>query len=137
VGIRGRRLANLPELVRVSRVTSERRSGTCLLSASSDLCLSQELEDFPESALSAEQWQQRVQEARCRSEKFVANARTRTADLPRPDKEDAEAADQRAMNDPTLRRGDIIATSLGFVVFVGREGEEDGPHDFLPAQHPR
>jgi hypothetical protein len=40
------------------------------------------------------------------------------------------------MNDPSLQRGDIIATSQGFVVFVGRENEEHEP-DFLPAPNPQ
>jgi hypothetical protein len=47
------------------------------------------------SALTSEQWQQRVLEARRRSEEFVANARTQTADPPSSEKEDAEAADRR------------------------------------------
>lgn len=96
----------------------------------------QDLENFPDAALTSEQWQQRVQDARRRSEEFVANARTQTADPP-SDKEDAEAADQRAMNDPSLQRGDIIATSQGFLVFVGRDSEERQPGDFVRAPSPR
>jgi lysozyme family protein len=103
------------------------------LLASSGYCFAQQLEDFPDSALTIEQWQQRVQEARRRSEEFVANARTQMANPPLSDKEDAEAADQRAMNDPSLQRGDIIATSQGFLVFVGRDSEERQHGDFLPA----
>ena len=103
------------------------------LLASPTSCFARDLEDFPDAGLTAEQWQQRVQEARRRSEQFVANARTQTADPPPQDNEDAEAADQRAMNDPSLRRGDIIATSKGFLVFVGRDSEERQPGDFLPA----
>jgi hypothetical protein len=106
------------------------------ISASSASCFAQELENFPDSALTGEQWQQRVQDARRRSEEFVASARTQTADRPPSDKKEAEPADQRAMNDPSLRRGDIIATSQGFVVFVGRENEEHEP-DFLPAPNPQ
>jgi hypothetical protein len=53
----------------------------------------QELEAFPDSALTGEQWRQRVQDARRRSEEFVANARSQNADPPLSDKEDAEAAD--------------------------------------------
>jgi hypothetical protein len=85
-----------------------------------------------DSELSVEQWQQRVQDARRRSEEFVANARTWKPDPQSSDKEDAEAADQRAMNDPSLQQGDIIATSKGLLVFVGRS-EEHQPGDFLPA----
>jgi hypothetical protein len=51
----------------------------------------QELEAFPDSALTGEQWRQR--DARRRSEEFVANARSQNADPPLSDKEDAEAAD--------------------------------------------
>jgi hypothetical protein len=63
--------------------------------------------------------------------------RAGTADLAPSDKEDAEAADERAMNDPSLQRGDIIATTQGFVVFVGRESEEHERTDFLPAPNPQ
>jgi hypothetical protein len=110
----------------------------CSLVASSAYCFAQELEDFPDSALTGEQWRQRVQDARRRSEEFVANARTQTTDPPpSSDQADTEAADQRAMNDPSLRRGDIIATSKGFLVFVGRDSEQRQPRDFLPAPNPR
>src|SRR5229473_951969 len=85
------------------------------LLTSSGYCRAQE-SDFPDSALTGEQWQQRVQDARRRSEEFVANARTHKDDPPPSDKEDARAADQRAMHDPSLQRGDIIATSQGFFV---------------------
>jgi hypothetical protein len=40
------------------------------------------------------------------------------------------------MNDPSLQRGDIIATSQGFFVFVGRDTEERQPGDFLPTEKP-
>src|ERR1700730_4824960 len=91
----------------------------CALLAPSGSCCAQESENFADSALTGEQWQQRVQDARRRSEEFVANARMQTADPPPSDRADAEAADQQAMNDPSLQRGDIIATSKGFLVFVG------------------
>jgi hypothetical protein len=108
----------------------------CALLASSGSCCAQELENSPDSALTGEQWQQRVQDARRRSEEFVANARTPKDDPPPSDKEDARAADQRAMHDPSLQRGDIIATSRGFFVFVGRDSEERQPSDFVPAPKP-
>jgi hypothetical protein len=108
----------------------------CSLLASSGYCCAQESENFPDSALTGEQWQQRVQDARRRSEEFVANARTHKDDPPPSDKVDAQVADRRAMHDPSLQRGDIIATSQGFFVFVGRDGEERRPSDFLPAPKP-
>jgi len=101
------------------------------LIASSVGCFGQQPEDFPDSSVTREQWQQRVENARHRSEEFVANARAK-ATIPPPSKEEeAQAADQRARNDPSLQHGDIIATERGFVVFVGRD-EEHQPNDFLP-----
>jgi hypothetical protein len=95
-------------------------------------CFGQEQESFADSALTREQWQQRVEEARHRAEEFVANARTRPAIPPPSEKEEADAAGIRAMNDPSLQPGDIVATGHGLVVFVGRN-EEHRPEDFLPA----
>jgi hypothetical protein len=103
------------------------------LSASSPYCLAQEQDGFADSALSGERWQQRVQDARRRSEEFVAKARARRADAPPvDDREEAREADRRVMSDPSLRPGDIIATSKGFLVFVGRNGEDHLLRDFVP-----
>jgi hypothetical protein len=102
-------------------------------------CFGQEAEDFPDQSLTREQWQQRVQDARRRSEQFVATAREQRPDTPiTPAQKEQEAAD-RALNDPTLHQGDVISTGKGFVVFVGRD-EEHRPNDFVstPNQpHPR
>jgi hypothetical protein len=92
-------------------------------------CFGQEAEEFPDSSLTPEQWQQRIEEACRRSEEFVANARTRPEGPITPAQEETEAAD-RALNDPTLHQGDVISTGKGFVVFVGRD-EEHRPGDFL------
>jgi hypothetical protein len=40
---------------------------------------------------------------------------------PPSEEEEEEAASQRALNDPSLQHGGIIATGQGFFVFVGRE----------------
>jgi hypothetical protein len=105
----------------------------CVLLGSAAHCPAQDLEKVPDSTLTADQWQQRVRDARRRSEEFVTNARTQTTSPLTSEKEDAEAADQRALNDPSLQRGDIVSTSQGFVVFVGRDSEQRQPGDFLPA----
>jgi hypothetical protein len=98
--------------------------------AAGDRCFAQDYDDFPDSRLTREQWQQRLEDARRRTEEFVARALTQSAEPPVSDIEEAEAADRRAMNDPTLQHGDIIATSHGFVMFVGRsEGHQSS--DFL------
>jgi hypothetical protein len=98
------------------------------LAAAPQCGLGQEADDFPDSSLTREQWQQRIDEARRRSEEFVTNTRTQSVPPPQPEQKDAEAAD-RAMNDPSLREGDIVATGKGFVVFVGRD-EMHQPQDF-------
>jgi hypothetical protein len=101
--------------------------------------LAQELKPFRDAEITTDEWQQRVRDARHRSEQFVANARTQSLERPTTNKEEeeAEASNQRAMNDPSLQLGDIIATSRGFLVFVGRDSEERRSADFLPIPHPR
>jgi len=103
---------------------------TGLLTASPWRCFAQETQEFPDGTVTREQWQQRVEAARRRSEDFVANARTQTPPPPPPASQETEATD-RVVNDPTLRHGDIVSTGRGFFVFVGRE-EEHQSTDFLP-----
>ena len=66
----------------------------------------------------------------------MVNARLHAATPLPSEKEEAEAASQRALNDPSFRHGGIIATGQGFFVFVGREAGHQ-PNDFLPAPDPR
>lgn len=73
---------------------------------------------FPDPAFTREEWQQRVRHSRHRAEKFISNARKHEANPPPSKKEEIEAARQRALNDPSLQHGDIIATGEGFLVFV-------------------
>jgi uncharacterized protein (DUF2235 family) len=93
----------------------------------------QQMQDDSNASLTEQQWRQRVEDARGRSEEFVAKARSRMSEPIQPDEEDAKAADQRAMNDPSLKRGDIVSTSKGFLVFVGRDEGNRQPSDFEPA----
>jgi hypothetical protein len=106
------------------------------LLASLALGFAQEFENFPDAEITSDQWQQRVQDARRRSEQFVANARTQVLEPLSTGKEEAEESDQRAMNDPSLQRGDIISTSKGFFVFVGRDSDGRQASDFLPLPNP-
>jgi hypothetical protein len=46
------------------------------LAATPQCGLGQEADDFPDSSLTREQWQQRIDEARRRSKEFVANTHT-------------------------------------------------------------
>ena len=105
---------------------------TGLLTAS---CVAQQTQELPDGTLTREQWQQRVEAARRRSEDFVANARTQAPPPPPSDPLETEAAD-RVVNDPTLRHGDIVSTGRGFFVFIGRD-EEHQSSDFLAVPKPQ
>jgi hypothetical protein len=70
-----------------------------------------------------------VEDARARSAEFVAKAKAGTAEVESSNEEE-KLADQRAMNDPSLRAGDIVSTSRGFLVFQGLEDGEHGWRDF-------
>jgi hypothetical protein len=107
---------------------------TALLAASPRDCFAEDTPqatpDHPADLLTREQWQQRVETARRRSEGFLANARTQAQSSPPPEPLQTEAS-ERVVNDPTLRPGDIVATDRGFFVFVGRD-EEHQSADFVP-----
>jgi hypothetical protein len=92
----------------------------------------QSVEDEFDASLTEQQWRQRVEDARGRSAEFVARARSGISEPIQADEEDAKAADQRAMNDPSLKSGDIVVTSKGFLVFVGRDEDTRRQSDFKP-----
>ena len=93
-------------------------------------CPAQEAADSTDSNLSQEEWRQRVNEARRRTDDFVANARNRKVDPFSADDLRRESI-ERARRDPTLRQGDIVATDRGFEMFVGNE-ESGQSGDFVP-----
>ena len=90
----------------------------------------QDLSDFSDTTLTPQQWRQRVEDARRQSEAFVTQARSHTIDSIQSDQENVELTDQLAMNDPSLKPGDIVSTSHGLLVFIGRDGAERRPNDF-------
>lgn len=90
-----------------------------LLILSVSHCLAEDLENSADSELSLQQWQQRVEEARRRSEQFVDSTRTTEAPTPPSEREEAEAAVRRALNDPSLQPDDLIATGRGSFVVRG------------------
>jgi hypothetical protein len=94
-------------------------------------CFGQEVDQSLDPSLTREQWQQRVEDARRRSGKFVADLRARSESPMTPAEIEAEPAD-RTLKDPTLQLGDAISTGNGFVVVVDRD-EQHRPPDFLPA----
>ena len=86
--------------------------------------------DSADANLSQEEWRQRVNEARRRSDDFIANARNRKGD-PFSASDLKKEAIERATRDPSLRQGDIVATDRGFEMFVGNS-ESRQPGDFVP-----
>jgi hypothetical protein len=86
-----------------------------------------------DASLSEQQWRQRVEDARARSAEFVAKAKAGTAEVESSSEEDEQLADQRAMNDPSLRAGDIVSTSKGFLVFQGLDDGARQWRDFRSA----
>jgi hypothetical protein len=92
-----------------------------LFVAATDRCAAEDVEEFPDSQLTREQWQQRLDEARRRTESFVAKLRSQPSEPFVSEREQQEIADQRAMRDQTLQQGDIVSTSRGFLVYTGRD----------------
>lgn len=87
----------------------------------------------PQTLITRSEWKQRVEEARARAREFLAKAR---AGLIKPhhrtDEERASEASDAAMNDQSLRQGDIVSTTNGLVVYTGRSDTDPKPGDFMP-----
>lgn len=75
-------------------------------------------------------WLQRVEEARARYEAF--GARARLAIHPKVTEPGVAPARTGILDDPTLRRGDVIVTSEGLMVFRGARRFPYTPSDFDP-----
>ena len=97
----------------------------------------QDSSDFSAATLTPQQWRQRVEGSRRRSDEFVAQARSHTIHSIQSDLENAELTDQLAMNDAGLKPGDIVSTSHGFILFIGRDGAERRPDDFQRIRKPK
>lgn len=91
-----------------------------------------DVQPFPDADITEQQWRARVEDARRRSEDYIESTRTRMPTPTQAAEDDAKAADDRAMSDPSLMRGDIVRTSKGFFVFVGTDKGERQPSDFIP-----
>jgi hypothetical protein len=87
----------------------------------------------PQTLITRSEWKQRVEEARARSRAFLAKARAGLIKPPhRTDKERASEASDAAMNDQSLRQGDIVSTTNGLLVYTGRNDTDPKPDDFMP-----
>jgi hypothetical protein len=94
-----------------------------LFIAATDRCAAEDVEEFPDSQLTHEQWQHRLDEAKRRTESFVEKLRSQPSQPFVPEREQQEIADHRAMRDQTLRQGDIVSTSRGLFIYTGRDND--------------
>src|SRR3954468_24841157 len=90
----------------------------------------QEGSDPDPSQISREQWQNQVRTARERSETIRRQRRHSIPQLPTPE-ELAEEASRRALEDNSLRPGDVISTNRGLFRFQGLPERERKPNDFI------
>ena len=93
--------------------------------------------DFPDGDLTSHDWRTRVEKARRQSQDFISGARSKTFDDFDAAKERARIADERAMNDDSLREGDVISTSKGLLLFKGALDRERHFSDFVPIESSR
>lgn len=114
--------------------------GLALCLALSHRCLAQtepepSLNDYlppSQPELTRDEWRQRIEDARRRA-KEVARERREHPELYMPVPEDPEiVATERALNDESLQRGDIIATKKGMFIYQGRSDQPRREQDFVP-----
>lgn len=73
-----------------------------------------------EAEMTAEDWRERVEQARKRSRAFVDRAKVGPIEESEAEKQlRRRESDDRILNDHTLQKGDIVATSDGFFLFLG------------------
>lgn len=94
-------------------------------------CVAQERpEQDPSEKISREQWQAQIRASRERSE--IARRERRFFVPPPPTAEElAEEASRRALEDDSLRPGDVVSTNRGLFRFQGTPDGERKPDDFV------
>ena len=85
-----------------------------------------------EPEVTRDEWRQRIEDARRRA-KEVSRERREHPELYKSIPEDpAIVATERALNDESLQRGDIIATKKGMFIYQGRSDQPRREQDFVP-----
>jgi hypothetical protein len=88
------------------------------------------LKEAEETILARQQWQEHVRAEKRRIRELAVQRRLH------PEVETVVSqerkASERALNDMTLQRGDIVVTDKGSFVFIGNAEEERMPGDFVP-----
>ena len=88
------------------------------------------LKEAEETILARQQWQEQVRAEKLRIRELAIQRRLHpeVETIVSPERQ----ASERALNDMTLRRGDIIVTDKGSFVFIGNAEEDRMPGDFVP-----
>jgi L-lactate utilization protein LutC len=93
---------------------------------------SSDLKEADEALLARQQWQEQVRAEKRRIRELAIQRRLD------PEVETAVSqerrASERALNDMTLRRGDIVVTDKGSFVFIGKAEQDRMPGDFVPVE---
>lgn len=88
------------------------------------------LKEAEQTILARQQWQEWVRAEKRRIRELAVQRRLH------PEVEtivsQERRASERALNDMSLRRGDIVVTDKGSFVFIGNAEEERMPGDFVP-----
>jgi hypothetical protein len=93
-------------------------------------CIAQERSEQDSSQMSREQWQAQIKTARERSE-IVRRERRFFVQQPPTSEELADEASRRALEDNSLRPGDIVSTNRGLFRFQGPSDRERRSDDFV------
>jgi hypothetical protein len=87
--------------------------------------------EFQENEISLSEWKARVNEAKIRAEAFIQQAREGKS-LRSDNHSNDSVSDERVLGDPSLQRGDIVTTSKGVFVFIGKGDEANRAASFVP-----
>jgi hypothetical protein len=93
------------------------------------------LKEAEQTLLTRQQWQEWVRAEKRRIRELAAQRRVQ------PEVETIASqerrASERALNDLSLRRGDIVVTDKGSFVFIGNADDDRMPGDFVPVEPKR
>ena len=93
------------------------------------------MREAEEAVLARQQWQEWVRAERRRIRELAVQRRLNPEVETTVSQE--RRATERALNDMTLRRGDIVVTDKGSFVFIGNAEEDRMPGDFVPVEPKR
>lgn len=91
----------------------------------------QQTGETTDSEMSAAEWRDRISKAKARAQQLRAAAKAGLQQYNRPNRAELDRiADERVMQDLSLRSGDVVSTSKGLFTFAGEA--PDGNRIFTP-----